>query len=184
MRSNFLAFYSGYSRVITWFSVLAGAMLFGLMFLICANSFSRKLFNVPITGTLEITEALMPFVILLPMAFTQMRDGHIRVTLLTDRLPASVERYLHALMLFVGALFFAWVCVATVGYAYDAFTIGETAWGVIRIPLWPSKSVITLGAALLSIQFLLDTIRVGFLEPPAQRREGAPAYADAESDRG
>lgn len=180
MRSRFLAFYSLYARVVTWFSVLAGAMLFGLMFLICANSLSRKLFNFPIVGTLEITEALMPFVILLPMAFTQMRDGHIRVTLVTDRLPRPVRRILRTVMLLIGALFFAWVAVATVGFAWKAFTIGETAWGVIRIPLWPSKSVISLGAALLSIQYVLDTVRIGFLDPSADRDGLAHVAAEAE----
>lgn len=167
MRSSFLAFYTVYGRVMTWFAVVAGVALFGLMWLICANSITRKLFNVPIVGTLEITEALMPFVILLPMAFTQLRDGHIRVTLLTSHLPAPVRRYLHALTLLVGALFFAWVTFATVGFAYRAFAIGETAWGVIRIPLWPVKSIIVLGAALLSIQYLLDTIRIGLIGGPA-----------------
>jgi hypothetical protein len=65
--------------------------------------------------------------------------------------------------LVVGAVFFCWVAWATFGFAARAWDVGETAWGLIRIPLWPTKGVIALGALLLAGQFLLDAIKVGAL---------------------
>ena len=68
--------------------------------LVVANIFGRYLFNAPVTGTLEFTESLLVLIIFLSLALTQYDGGHIRVTLLTRRLPRSlgprVERVLHA----------------------------------------------------------------------------------------
>lgn len=162
MRSSFLAFHALYGRMMGYVALLAGAILFALMFLVCANAFTRKLFNAPITGAMELTEALMPVVILLPMAFTQYRDGHIRATLLVDRVPPVPRRWMRTLMLVVAAAFFYWVTYATWGYALRSWNVGETAWGSIRFPIWPSKFMVTFGAALLAVQFTLDAARLAF----------------------
>lgn len=159
-------------------AVVAGALLFALMWLICVNAFSRKLFNAPVVGTLEITEAVLPFVILLPMAFTQFRRGHIRVTLLTRHFPSGMRRILHVAAVVIGGLFFFWVAWATGGFALRAWNVGETAWGLIRIPLWPTKGVISLGALLLSGQFFLDALKLGFYG--ADDEEGGMTAVSAE----
>jgi len=160
MRSSFFAFHAFYGRIMSHVALAAGIVLFLLMFLVCANAFSRKLFNSPITGAMELTEALMPLVILLPMAFTQYRDGHVRATLLVDRLPVGPRRWLRTPMLFIAAAFFYWVTYATWGYALSAWHVGETAWGSIRFPIWPSKFVVAFGAGLLAVQFTLDAARL------------------------
>lgn len=163
MRSGFLGFYEGFGRLLTAIAVLAGIALFGVMWLVVLNALSRKLLNAPIAGTLEITEAVMPVVILLPMAFTQMRRGHVRVLLLLDRLGPEVRRALHVFALVVGCVFLAWVSWATGGYAVRSWRIGESAWGALRFSIWPSKMAISVGAGLLAFQFLLDILKVAFI---------------------
>lgn len=58
-----------------------------------------------------------------------------------------------------------------------AYEVGETSWGLIRIPLWPSKGAIALGAALLALQYLLDAIKVGVLGLDEAEDEMAEAEA-------
>lgn len=159
MRSAFHAFYWLYGTLLTGIAVAAGAALFILMFLVDANALTRKLLNWPIVGTQEITEALMPLIILLPLGFTQLKRGHIRVQLLTDRLPRGTRRIIYMVTLAAGCAFFAWVAWATYLYALRAYNVGETAWGLVRFPIWPSKMGVALGAALLSVQFLLDILK-------------------------
>ncbi|MCP8938758.1 TRAP transporter small permease [Alsobacter sp. SYSU M60028] len=160
MRTGFVALYTWYGRLMTAVAAAAGVALFLLMWLVNTNALSRKLFNLPITGTLEITEAAMPIIILLPMAYTQLRKGHIRVTMLTDNLPKALRTGLLLVTLALGCLFMAWVAWATFGYAARAYRMGESAWGVVRFPIWPSKFAVSLGAGLLCVQFLLDFVRV------------------------
>lgn len=159
MRSAFHTLYRLYGQLLTGIAVAAGFALFLLMLLVVANALTRKLINWPILGTQEITEALMPLIILLPLGFTQLQRGHIRVQLLTDRLPHGARRLIYILTLAIGCAFFAWVAWATYLYGLRAIHVGETAWGLIRFPIWPSKMGVALGAVLLSIQFLLDIVK-------------------------
>jgi TRAP-type C4-dicarboxylate transport system permease small subunit len=161
MRGAFETIYRLYGKLLTLFAIAAGAIFFAMMLLIDANAFMRKLFNQPVTGTLEITEALMPIAILLPMAYTQLVGGHIRVTLLTKSLSPQVQRALLTAALLLGVGFAVWATWAAYGFALRSWQVDEHAWGTVRFPLYPSKAAIAVGTALLGIQFLLDAIRIG-----------------------
>lgn len=160
MKEAFETIYRFYAKFLTGIAVLAAFAFFAMMWLIDANALSRKLFNFPVVGTLEGTEALMVIAILMPMAYTQMRRGHIRVTLLTKRLPQGTQRLLYALTLLIGMLFAAWATYASFEFFMRSYSINEQAWGSVRFPIYPSKGAVALGMGLLSVQFLLDFIRV------------------------
>lgn len=161
MRQAFETVYALYARFLTAIAVVAAFAFFAMMWLIDANALSRKLANAPVTGTLEITEALMVVAILLPMAYTQMMRSHIRVTLVTKHLPLAAQRYLYAAALVVGFVFAAWAAWAAFGFFMRSYTADEHAWGTVRFPIYPSKGAVALGMMLLAIQFLLDAVRVG-----------------------
>src|SRR3546814_5887830 len=160
MKPTFITIYRLYGRLLAAMAVVAGLAMFVMMWLVCLNSLTRKLFNAPVVGTVEITEALMSVAIMLPMAYTQLKRSHSRVTLLVSRLPPAVAHILYAVALLIGCLLFAWATWAAFGYALRSYQIDEQAWGTIRFPLWPAKGAVALGAALLSIQLLLDFLRV------------------------
>lgn len=160
MKPMFTRVYQFYGRLLVVIAVVAGFAMFAMMWLVGLNSLTRKVFNAPIVGTVEITEALMTFAVMLPMAYTQFKRSHIRVTLLVSRLPPAVAHVLYAMTLLIGCLFFAWATWATFGFALRSYQIHEQAWGTIRFPIWPAKGAVAFGAALLSIQLLLDFLRV------------------------
>src|SRR3546814_6834334 len=108
MKPTFITIYRLYGRLLAAMAVVAGLAMFVMMWLVGLNSLTRKLFNAPVVGTVEITEALMSFAIMLPMAYTQLKRGHIRVTLLVSRLTPAVAHILYAVALLLGCLLFAW----------------------------------------------------------------------------
>jgi TRAP-type C4-dicarboxylate transport system permease small subunit len=170
MTERFERLYRAYVRLVTWFAILAGLITFALMWLIDANVFMRKFFNAPVQGSFELTEAGLVLIVFLSLAFTQARRGHIRVTLLSRHLPMHVQHRLYITVLFIGALFFAWCAVATIGNAIRSYNLDEQEWGVIQVSIWPVKSALALGTVLMCVQFLLDAIRHcfvarGLLEP-------------------
>ncbi len=170
MAESFERLYRAYGRIVSGFAVLAGLIIFAIMWLVDADVFMRKFFNAPVQGSFELTEGGLVLVVFLSLAFTQYRRGHIRVTLLSRHLPMSVQHGLYIAVLFIGALFFAWCTYATVGNAIRSYNIGEREWGVIQVAIWPEKSAIGLGTLLICLQFLLDAIRhclvVGGSLPP------------------
>jgi len=163
MPESFERLYRGYGRLVTGFAILAGLITFAIMWLIDANALTRKFLNAPVQGSFELTEAGLVLIVFLSLAFTQYRRGHIRVTLLTRHLPTGIQHGLYILVLLVGALFFAWCTYAAYGNAVRSFELNEQEWGVIQLPIWPVKSAIALGTALIALQYLLDAIRHFFV---------------------
>lgn len=138
--------------------LVAGVITFLMMVLVVANALLRFLLNQPIAGTLEITESALPLLVFLSLALTQHQGGHIRVVLVVRRLPPAWRRAATVAGLALGALFFAWCAWATFGTAMKSLAINEQEWGTIRFPIYPVKFVVSLGLALLGVQFLLDAL--------------------------
>lgn len=65
---------------------VSGALIVGLMLLTAANILSRWTMGNPIRGTIELTEIGMVAIVFLGFAYAQVREDHIRVDLLYDRL--------------------------------------------------------------------------------------------------
>lgn len=149
---------AGFGQFLRACGVVAGAITFGMMMLVVANVGSRYFFNLPIPGTLEITESALGYIIFLSLAMTQYESGHIRVVLLTRRLPAGLAQAAEVLALAAGAAFFAWATWAGFEAALQSWAIDEQEWGAIQFPLWPVRFAIALGLALMSMQCVLDTL--------------------------
>lgn len=176
MKSAFLRFHKAYSQLLVWAAVVGGGATFAIMWLVDASALSRKLFNAPIVGSVEITQSLMVLSIMLPMGYAQLKRSHLRVTLLTRKLPEAWARRLYVFSLLCGAVFFALVCWATFGFALRSFNINEYIWGAqLRFPVYPAKGVLCLGSALISLQFLLDAVKVGILGMTEESDELAAA---------
>jgi TRAP-type C4-dicarboxylate transport system permease small subunit len=155
---TFERLYRGYGRFLRACGWVSQVSTFVMMLLVVANVLGRYLFNKPITGTLEFTESLLVLIIFLSVAMTQYDGGHIRVTLLTRRLPRPLARALVVGCMLVGAVFFGWCAYASGRFAYESWTFNEQEWGTVVFPLWPVKFVVFVGILMLAIQFLFDAI--------------------------
>jgi len=147
-----------YGRMLHAFGQLSAVSIFIMLLLVVANVIGRYAFNAPITGAFEITESLLVVIIMLGLALTQFHDGHIRVTILTRRLPRRWAHAAHVGTLLLGAVFFAWCAYATWKFAYESYTFNEQEWGTITFPLYPFKFVVFVGIVLLAVQFVIDMI--------------------------
>ncbi len=156
--SAFQRLYRGYGRLLRGFGVIAEVATFVMMLLVVANVVGRYLFNTPLTGTLEFTESLLVIIIFLSVGLTQYDGGHIRVNLVTRRLPKRLARGLSVMAMLCGCAFFTWCAYAAWIYAMQSYSFGEQEWGEVVFPLWPMKFVVFFGIVLLAFQFLLDAI--------------------------
>ena len=160
--STFRSLYNAFGRLVSLMAVVSGAIIFSIMVIVATNVFLRRFFNAPLEGTLEVTELLMPFAIMLPMAYAQLQLSHIRVTILSSRLPLSLGRNLYAFALCAACIFFGWATLASGEYALKSWEINERVYGAtIILPLYAAKFAVSAGLLLLSVQFLFDTVRVG-----------------------
>ncbi|MCG6903263.1 MAG: TRAP transporter small permease [Rhodobacter sp.] len=153
---------AGFGRVLTLCGLVAGLTLLAVMVLVVANALLRYLFNAPIAGTLEVTEGALPIIVFLSLAMTQYEGGHIKVVLLTRKLPEGARRAAVVFAMLAGAALFAWASYAGWKLTMKSIAIGEIERGSIRYPLWPIKGAIAFGMALLTLQFLLDAALAAF----------------------
>jgi TRAP-type C4-dicarboxylate transport system permease small subunit len=170
--THFLRLYRAYGQALHVLGLLAAYATFAMMVLVVVNVTGRYLFNAPVTGTLEITESLLVITILMALALTQFHDGHIRVTILTRRMPPMLARLASILALILASAFFAWCSYASWEFAYQSYTVNEAEWGSITFPLYPIKFVVFFGIVLLTIQFILDSI-VEIVAPAARTHDAS-----------
>jgi TRAP-type C4-dicarboxylate transport system permease small subunit len=156
--SAFKTLYRGYGHLLRGFGLISAVATFLMMVLVVANIIGRYLFNKPVTGTLEFTESLLVLIIFCSVALTQYDGGHIRVNLVTRRLPKRVARILTVVAMLCGCAFFTWCAYAAWIFAAQSYSFNEQEWGEVVFPLWPMKFVVFAGIALLALQFLLDAI--------------------------
>jgi TRAP-type C4-dicarboxylate transport system permease small subunit len=161
--SAFQRLYRGYGRLLRGVGLISLAATLLTMVLVVANIVGRYLFNKPLTGTLEFTESLLVLIIFCSIALTQYDGGHIRVNLITRRLPQPVQRSLTVIAMLCGCAFFTWCSYAAWIFAAEAYSFNEQEWGEIVFPLWPMKFVVFFGLATLAFQFLLDAIAETFM---------------------
>jgi TRAP-type C4-dicarboxylate transport system permease small subunit len=128
--------------------------IFLMMCLIVADVLMRAIFNNAIMGSYELVQILMVILVFFAFGFTQLGDGHVKVTLLTERFPKSVQRYLSAIMLLLVTA--AMLLVSWATFEQGLKTITTTS--ALYIPLKPFYFCAALGALIYSLCAFLNAI--------------------------
>jgi len=140
-------------------AIISACAIFLIMFLVSADVISRFLFGKPVMGTYEIGEMLMVCIVFLAVGYTQMVGGHVKVETLTRRLNADIRTGLSTIMSFLGFVIFALMTYSSWNLALAALRNKRTIQGLLGLPLFPSKLLVTIGAATLAICFFIETIK-------------------------
>lgn len=159
MHEIFHSVYRIYGRILLGCAWVAGFSAFSIMFLVVANSVARKLFNTPLPASIEITQSLLVPLIILPFAFTLIRREHVSTVFLTSKLQDSTRRRLYLCWMLLGFLLFCAVTYGSYLYGIRSYRMNELTWGAtIQFPVWPAKLVVSVGALLICLQFLIEAV--------------------------
>ncbi|MEA3252134.1 MAG: TRAP transporter small permease [Pseudomonadota bacterium] len=128
--------------------------------------------NLSIPGLSEISGFLLVGASFLGLAYTYVRGGHIRVTLVTGHLPPRVRVFVELWCLTVAlalCLYWGWHVIVLV---QDSIAFGEVSYGMVPVPLWIPQSAMLAGIALLTLALLeawLSTAHVAITRPSTFR---------------
>jgi TRAP-type mannitol/chloroaromatic compound transport system permease small subunit len=160
--------------------VLLGSIGLMLSMLICvADVIGTNFFDWPVPGTLEITESTMVLIVFGALAYTQEKRGHIRVQILHGLMSPRIKSLMDAITHFLALVFFVllgWYSIGELTYSWE---LKEATMGTIRFPLYPARTLLTIGVALLIVQLALDVIMDVGRMVRGEGPPGAPAPADA-----
>ena len=123
-----------------WRPVWVGQSAWVVTLMIVIDVALRAILNQPLPAAWEASEVLMPFIVFLPFAYTLKIGAHVRVTLITDRLPKRVDHYLGIFTDLLSLL----VCTLMTYYsgirAWESLVINEEILAAVTNPVVARKN--------------------------------------------
>ena len=150
------------SRILGWVvntsAFGAASIVVILMVLVVCDIFGRKVLNKPVPMSYEVGAFMLVFIVFMGLAYSQRQKAHIRVEILTLRVPPRIRAVMDLFAYTLGIAIYGAIFYETFKWSYHSFEIGEYVAGLINIPKWPSQFAMVFGALLLSLQFLSDWV--------------------------
>lgn len=109
---------------------------------------SRNLFNQPIRGTIEYSEVLLVLIVSSGLGYAGYVDGHVSTDAVVSRVRPNRALWMEVFGLSVGIVLVALVTVSSAQLSIQAYQDNLTRSGSLRIWLWPTRAMISLGYAL------------------------------------
>lgn len=136
--------------------VFAAALALVLSFVVCVDVIGRLFFDSPLRGTPEMVSSAIVIICFLQLPYAVKSGGMINVDFLVTRLSSRQQALFGAMGAILGAAFFAFLVWGSLDPAVYAWTAGEyEGEGALRVPVWPARFTIVVGASLATLNYLL-----------------------------
>jgi TRAP-type C4-dicarboxylate transport system permease small subunit len=140
------------------FGFIGGATLVMMMLFTMYDVIQRQFTQKPLIGTTEIMSIAFCVMLYASYGYTQVRHGHIHVTIVPELLKGRSKFVLWAVTSIVGAatgVFLAWAT-----YLQTMKVIGDgTYTQMLYIPFGPVYVVCFIGTILFAVALILDAIK-------------------------
>ena len=166
-----------FERLLAALNMIASVWILFLVALISADVVGRSALNQPVPGVPEIVKFSIVAMVWLQMGYVLRSGAHLRTMLGLKALPVLGRRvvlFLNSVIGMAVLLLVAWLGWSETLHTWEVGAFeGEHP---VRIPMWPIWAIMVGGAALTSVQYLLDALRVVYARPEmveAQEAAGA-----------
>ncbi len=160
-------------KIMAVLNAIGTAWVAGLTVLICSDILGRALFSSPIIGVPEIVKLSVVAIVWLQMAHTLKIGGHLRSDVILGRLSRRGRAIMNLIAYGLGAVIFGLLVFSGWPTMIQAWELGEFEGELpVRVPTYPLRSIVLVGAGLTSLQFLLLAAEVigGMLTRSAGKR--------------
>jgi|SRR5699024_4910393 len=129
-----------------------------MMLWIVIDVILRTVINKPIPGTIEMTgEYLMVLLVYLSISYTNKLNGHIRVTLIMEKVNEKIKSIVKVFTNIIGAFFFISISWLNFLAGLEYYERGIKSTGVLSYSLAPALFIISLGLLLITIRLLIES---------------------------
>lgn len=174
-------------------SWVSGAALFLIAAITFVDVFCRYFLHNSITGSQEMCQLLMVFVVYFALGKSTRIRAHVQVDFLINMFPKWLKEFVVALMMFA-CIFVTWnITLRTWGYAGQA-QASKISTVILSLPHYPFYYIISVMNVLISLEFLADGVKhvidgVGYLRdknyvPRYDPRIPQPAEASEATEGG
>ena len=137
---------------------LTGLLIILLMIGVVADSLLRGVFGIAVWGILEFSTLMLLALIYLGLPSTQAERVNFRVSVFTDMLPSRWNFLLAGVLLLLQLGVLGVLCWFTWRSAIFSYSREEVSMGMVEIPLWPHRGLVSLGLSALWLQSLMSGI--------------------------
>jgi TRAP-type C4-dicarboxylate transport system permease small subunit len=124
--------------------------------LVCADILGRLLFRFPLVGVPEIVKVSIVAIVWLQIPHTLKTGGHLRSDVVLRFLSGRSRAVVDVFAYLLGALIFGLLVYSGWDTMIQAWEMGEFEGELpVRVPTYPLRSIVLLGAGLTALQFLL-----------------------------
>ena len=132
-----------------------------LTFGTCYEVFVRYVLDDPTSWAFDMSYLMYGAIFFMTGAYTLSRGGHVRADMFyrtwSERTQAGVELFLYVVFFFPGILA---LVIAGWDYGAEAIRLREVSVNSpAGVPIWPLKAMIPVGAALMALQGLAESLR-------------------------
>lgn len=135
----------------------AALLIAAAMVLTVVEVLSRKIFNAPLPGVIDMFDLGMAAVAFLGASFCQQTGGHVRMELVVRRLSGRSLWLVESLTAMLAFGFVAAVGVASAEAVARAYRVGDSTMDLL-LPVWPSKLLVTFALFVLAVRLALQFI--------------------------
>ena len=180
------------SKTIDQVNTRLGKLIAWLIFVAVAvstvNALIRKIFDTSSNSWLELQWVLFGFVFLLCSPWTLLSNEHIRIDVISSKLPKRARDWIDVVGHVAFLLPFALVMILTSGpFALRSILGNEQSGNAGGLPQWPAKTLIFVGFIVLFVQGVSELIkRVAIMRGELEDTTsggGHHASAEAEAQR-
>ena len=177
------------SRTIDQVNTRLGRLIAWLIFVAVAvstiNALIRKIFDTSSNSWLELQWVLFGFVFLLCSPWTLLSNEHIRIDVISSKLPKRARDWIDIVGHVAFLLPFALVMILTSGpFALRSILGNEQSGNAGGLPQWPAKTLIFVGFIVLFVQGVSELIkRVAIMRGELEdTTSGGGHHASAEAE--
>ena len=142
-----------------WSSILNAAAtfwLFCIMVIIVLDVIGRIMFNQPLTGTPEIVKLSIVGIVFIQLPHTTFVDRLIRSDAILNRMGPSAREIMTILSYLMGVGLCLAIVISSWSKTIESWSILEyEGEGALRVPVYPIRSLILLGAGTTALHMLI-----------------------------
>jgi len=153
-------------------NAVGSAWVAAITVLVCADILGRVLFQYPLAGVPEIVKVSIVAIVWLQIPHTLKIGGHLRSDVILGRLSRRGRAIMNLIAYALGAVIFGLLVFSGWDTMIMAWELGEFEGELpVRVPTYPLRSIVLLGAGLTCLQFLLMAAEVIWRMPAGRPGE-------------
>lgn len=140
-----------WSRVLDVSQFVCALTILGMGVTVTYEIVARYFFDAPTTWAQEISVYFLLALALLGLAPTLAADEHIRIDLVTRKLPLAAQRWLRICALAAIAIYAGIAAVGGWGMVQQSLRFGRKSLTLLEVPVWIPQTLLPIGMALLAL---------------------------------